>query len=416
MSSPFATITHAVSAAVTGQTVIVGPGTYDEMVLITKQLTLISQTSLPSTTIVNATGEWVGIAVVGAAAAGTVIQGFTVTGANDEGIFVQNSAYVMIENNVVSRNVLDPQPGLGEAKGIQLTGTSNSTVAGNTVVGNMYGGVGITDSGPVDPSWNATAAPTSGIPAGIAGPANGNLISGNLIVDNQPNHCAIVISAYDHGEGVANNIVSGNTVVDNQNGVIVAADYPNTAAINNTVTSNNILNNGEGGVIVHSNAPGDIVTGNSIIDNVINGNGGLPDEEAQAALVGVIVGGEGPVPAQATTISGNTFANEGVGIHVVNGENTLVGGNTMEATVKLPINGTVTALPEAASQSSLASLSGTVSSLSGTVSSLSGTVDSANSQAQTATDLGYAAIAVAVVLGAAAIILSLRRPAPSMSK
>jgi len=348
-SSPFATISHAVSVATTGMTVIVGPGTYAEMVLITKQLTLMSQTLEPSSTIINASGQPVGIAVLGSAAAGTVVEGFTVMNANNEGIFVQDSHNVVIDNNVVEHNGLNILPGLGESKGIQFTGTSKSTAAGNTVVGNMFGGVGVTDDGPIDASWNATAAPTSGIPAGTPNPGDANLISGNVIANNQPNHCAIVISSYDPGEGVANNVVSGNTVVDNQNGVIVAADTANTAAINNTVISNNILDNGEGGVIVHSNAGGDVVTGNSILNNVISGNGGLPDEQNQSLLVGVVVGGEGPVAAQDTSIIGNVFQNEGVGIQVVNGLNTLVGGNTFGATVPKDYSGTVTLISTSSS-------------------------------------------------------------------
>jgi parallel beta-helix repeat protein len=323
-------------------TVIVEPGTYKEMVLITKQLTLISQSSQPSNTVINATGQPVGIAVVGSAADGTVVEGFTVMNSDNEGIFVQNSLNVIIDNNFVAHNALNILPGLGESKGIQLTGTSKSTVAGNTVVGNMYGGIGITDDGSTDASWNATAAPSAGIPAGTPSPGDANLISGNVIANNQPNHCAIVISSYNPGEGVANNIVSGNTVVDNQNGVIVAADSPNTAAINNTVTNNNILNNGEGGVIVHSNAPGDVVTGNSIVNNVINGNGGLPDEENESDLVGIVIGGAGPVAVQDTSIIGNVFQNENVAIQIVNGADTMVGGNTIGATVRLAYEGTVT--------------------------------------------------------------------------
>lgn len=245
-SSPFATISHAVSSAVSGQSVVVGPGTYNEMVMITKKLTLTSQSSQPSNTVIDATGQPVGIAVVGSAAAGSVVQGFTVTNSNNEGIFVQDSLNVMIENNYVTHNVLKVQPGLGEAKGIQLTGTSASTIAGNYVIGNLFGGIGVADDGPIDPSWNATAAPGVGIPAGTPNPGNANLISGNVVAHNRPNHCAIVVSSYNSGEGVSNNILSGNTVVDNQNGVIVAADTPNTEAINNTVISNNILNNGKG--------------------------------------------------------------------------------------------------------------------------------------------------------------------------
>ena len=336
MGSPFKTISHAVSSAASGQTVIVEPGTYNEMVVITKQLTLMSQTLQPSSTVVHATGQPVGVVVVGAAASGTVIEGFTVTGANNEGILVQDSKNVVVDNNVVSNNAFNVVPGLGEVKGIQLTGASESTVAGNTVVGNGYGGIGVTDDGPVDASWNATAEPTSGIPAGTSNPGNANLISGNLVENNHPNHCAIVLSAYNPNEGVANNIISGNTVVDNQNGVIVAADTPNTIAINNTVIYNSILNNGEGGVIVHSNAPGDVVTGNVIDYNVISADGYLP------TLEGVIIGGEGNVPVTDTTIVGNVFQNENIAVQIVLGTNTMVGGNMIGSTVKLAYNGTVT--------------------------------------------------------------------------
>ena len=338
ISSPFATISHAVARATSGSTVIVKPGTYREMVLVTTKITLVSQSSQPSSTTVDATGKPAGIVVIGSGATGTVIQGFTVENANNEGIYVQDSSNVIVENNVVNHNVLNVTKGLGEIKGIQLTGTSDSTVAGNTVIDNLYGGIGITDDGPINPSWNSTAVPGAGIPAGSANPGNGNTISGNTVARNRPNHCAIVVSAYNPGEGVANNIVSNNLVVDNQNGIIVAADTPNTSATNNTVISNNILNNGEGGVIIHSNAPGDVVTGNAIINNVFTANGFAPN------LVGIVMGGEGPVAVQSSTITGNTFQNEVTGIQIVNAKQTFVGGNVMGATVTLPINGTVTTI------------------------------------------------------------------------
>ncbi len=346
LGSPFATISHAVSTAVSGQTVIVEPGTYKETVLITKQLTLRSETLQPSSTTVDATGLPVGIAVLGAGASGTVVEGITVTGANNEGIFVQDSNNVVVDNNFVSNNAFNVIAGLGEVKGIQLTGASESTVAGNTVVGNGYGGIGVTDDGPTDASWNASAVPTSGIPAGTPNPGNANLISGNLVENNHPNHCAIVLSSYNPNEGVSNNIISGNTVVDNQNGVIVAADTPNTIAVNNTVIYNNILNNGEGGVIVHSNAPGDVVKGNSILYNVISANGYLP------TLEGVIVGGEGNVPVDGTSIIGNVFQNEAIAVQIVLGTNTMVGGNTIGSTVKLAYNGTVTQISAGSGQPS----------------------------------------------------------------
>jgi len=335
IASPYATISNAVVHASSGSTVLVEPGTYTEMVVVTVKLTIVSQSSQPSGTIVDATGKPIAIAILGSSAAGTIVEGLTTENANNEGIYVQDSSNVMIENNFVNNNGLNIIKGLGEVKAIQLTGTSDSTVAGNSVVGNQYGGIGVTDDGPINPSFNSTAVPSASIPPGSANSGNGNLISGNLVEHNRPNHCSIVISAYNQGQGVKNNIVSNNVVVDNEAGIIVAADTPNTSAVNNTVINNNILNNGEGGVVVHSNAPGDVVTGNAIIGNVISANG-------PPTLLGIIVGGEGPVAVQSTTISGNTFQNEGVGIQVVNAKQTFAGGNIMEPTVRLPVNGTVT--------------------------------------------------------------------------
>jgi parallel beta-helix repeat protein len=64
-------------------------------------------------------------------------------------------------------------------------------------------------------------------------------------------------------------------------------------------------------------------------------------------MAGILVGGEdmdAAVAVQNTLISGNTFHDEYVGIQIVNAKQTLVGGNTMDSTVKLPVNGTVTTI------------------------------------------------------------------------
>jgi parallel beta-helix repeat protein len=395
---PYATISHAVANATwyyskTGKpvTVIVEPGTYHEAVVFGIPLTLMSESGQPSNTIVNASGLANGIAVVNASSAGAIVEGFTVENANNHGIFVQDSSNVRVENNVASNNALSIQTppgvfstGLGEDKAIQLTGTSDSIVAGNTVVGNLYGGIGVADDGALDPSWNATAAgPGSGIPAGTPHPGDNNLVSGNSVTNNKPYHCAIVVSSYNPNEGVSNNIVSGNVVVDNENGVIIAADEVNTIADNNTVIGNQILGNGEGGVIVHVNAAGDVVIGNSILNNVFDSDGYQP------TLEGVIVGAPGSLPAHNTLVMGNTFEEEAIGIAVMSGVNTTVGGNIFEASVTTPTNGTVT-----------------------TITPTTTTVTSSNSQAQTAMYLSYAAVAIALVFGGVAIYLATKRTAP----
>ncbi len=376
VNKPFLTINHAISVgdstAPNNSTIIVGPGTYNEMVVVVGyKITLMSQSGQPSNTIINATGLPCGIMVGGPATAGTIIEGFTVEYANNHGIYVQDSSKVIIENNIVNGNGVDVIAGLGEDKAIQLAGTSSSTVAGNTVVGNLYGGIGITDDGSFPPSWNFTQVPIAGFPTPALNSGNGNMISGNYVAENKPNHCAIVISAYNPGGGVSDNILSDNVVVNNENGIIIAADTANTVVKSNMVINNNILNNGEGGVIVHSNAPGDVVTGNMIMDNLISGNGPY---SGPTQLWGVILGGFGPVAVTNTSITGNTFANQAIGIVVVNGNSTLVEGNIMTPTVTLAVNGTVTSTSTSSSSDGSAPPATTTVSTTLTASSPASTV------------------------------------------
>lgn len=335
LSAPFATISQAVSVAPPGAIVAVSPGTYNEMVVITQAVTLESRTFQATDVKVNALGKANGIVILGPAASGTVVDGLTVENADNHGIFVEDANNVIIENNIVSGNGLNVIAGLGEVKAVQLAGSSNSTVAGNRVVGNLYGGIGICDDGPLLATWNNTAVPGARIPNGQPNPGNNNVISGNVVEGNRPNHCSIVVSAYNQGEGVSNNIVSYNTVVDNTAGIIVAADTANTIAINNSVIFNTILNDQEAGVVLHNNAPGDVVSGNVVTGNIIGNDG------SGATLTGILVGGEGPVPVLNSTITNNVFQDEYCGIQIVNGNFTFVGGNIMAPSIPVPINGTV---------------------------------------------------------------------------
>ena len=102
------TISAAVAAASAGDTIVVAQGTYNEQVTITQSLSLVA---LPYTQpVINAKGKSNGIFVDGLAAtpnpgvANVVISGFTVRGANFEGILVVNASNVTILDNHVLEN------------------------------------------------------------------------------------------------------------------------------------------------------------------------------------------------------------------------------------------------------------------------------------------------------------------------
>ena len=342
-AGPYGTISHAVAVApVSGAVVIVRAGVYDEMVNITKPITLESESSQPSNTIINAIGKMYGIYVFGSSASGTVLQGLTVENADNHGIFVQDSSQVTIVNNDVLHNGLNPincpepptppsGPCIAENKGIELVGSSNSVVANNLVANNQAdGGIGISDDGQINPG---------GFTGGASNPAAGNVISGNTITSNVGG-CGVVVAAYDPGEGVSNNIVTGNHVVNGYAGIVIAADVPNTSAINNTVVANTVLDNQLPGIIIHSNTPGDIVSGTTILRNVVSGNAGFGPQPTGVTLIGAVN------PVVDTTISGNIVHNEYFGIAVANATGTRIFENLIDSTVTIPVSGASATSPQ----------------------------------------------------------------------
>jgi parallel beta-helix repeat protein len=335
-TKPYATISQAISSAPsTGAVVIAMAGTYNEMVNITKPITLQSEDSQPSNTIINAVGKLNGIYVMGPGAAGTVIEGLTVESANNHGIFVQDTSKITIVHNDVLHNGLNPTdcpepptpptgPCIAENKGIELVGTSDSSVVNNLVMNNQAdGAVGVSDDGQINPG---------ALESGAANPAVGNVISGNTMIGNVGG-CGVVVAAYNPGQGVRNNIVSNNYVVNGNAGIVVAADVPHTSAINNTVAYNTVLNNMIPGIIVHSNTPGDMVSGTVVIGNTVSGNGGFGPQPTGITLIGEVE------QVYDTTVSGNIVHNEYYGIAVKNATGTVMVGNNIDSTVSVPVFG-----------------------------------------------------------------------------
>jgi len=130
--STFSSIGEAVAVAISGDTVLVGSGTYDANVetfpiYVEKSITLKS-TDGPSATIIDGGGEDVIIIKADA----TTISGFTIRNCA-YGIWLENgSNNNVLVNNVVENTSLD---------GIYLVGANYNTIENNTV--SNIGGFGI---------------------------------------------------------------------------------------------------------------------------------------------------------------------------------------------------------------------------------------------------------------------------------
>ena len=413
--NPYATIAHAVGAAPAGATIMIAPGTYSESVTITKSLTLESESSQPTNTIINATGNLNGIAIKGASANGTIIEGLTVENANAEGIFVRDASQVSIQydyalhnalnaSQVCPINILPTTPAcIVEDKAIQLVGTSRSIVVGNTVIGTVGdGGIGLSDDGPLDPGIveNIFHPATPGANS----PSAHNLVADNTVINNAGG-CGIVVSAYNPGEGVLDNVVSNNLVAGNAEGVVVATPVPATSAINNTVKDNTIVNSATEGIDIDGSSPNTTVSGNGVIANILSGNG--PDYDfPHPAPTAIAVLSPTADPVTGTVVTANVIQNEVYGVGVFNASRTTITANTADSSVKVPLLGA------SENQTIINAMGEQVSTLQGTLTAFQNTLSGLQAQTSNATYLSYVAIAVAVVLGGIAIVLSRRKPPP----
>ena len=281
------------------------------------------------TGIVRASGCDIGI-YVPPDAARVVIRGATVTGALDQGILVQDSNGVTIEDSTVVGNLVRPDvcpfppakpmgPCIVDAKAVELVGSSHSVIEGNTIADNMgEGGIGVFDDGAQSPGTLGRGLPL---------PAMDNLVEYNDVVNN-PRGCGIVVSTHVVGEAVVGNRVINNVSVGNAEGVVVADNMPHTKLAGTVVSGNVATDSVAPGIVLNSLAPFDVVSGTLVEDNIVSRNGSLPSFEHLPGYVpkptGVIVVTAGLPPGtpkgtvspvqQGVRLVGNIISDEGWGI------------------------------------------------------------------------------------------------------
>jgi hypothetical protein len=349
----FSSIQSAVNNAAAKDVIKVGPGNYNEGVVIGIPLSLIGAGAGQST--IDATNQPNGVLIDGFNHPGlgnVVVTGFTVENAQFEGILAVSANNVTISNNSVINNDLSPglfftgattgcpgQPAYemdetGDCGGaIHLIGVSNSTVSGNYVSGNADGLL-ISDE---------------------TGISKGNLVSQNNIANN-PLECGIVLASHPPvgstppffaphfgvvGNTVTNNLSTSNGVQIGGAGVGLFSDGAGPGRVSeNLISHNTLIGNGLGGVTLHTHvgpsfgAPADNMDNNTITGNYIASN--LPDffDTATPGRVGInINSGGGGSPVKGTVITFNIIADEDIDIAINTPAtvevhmNSLLGGN-----------------------------------------------------------------------------------------
>ena len=281
---PFCKITTGASVAFAGDTVRVLAGTYAETVKPNSGTSgsPVTFSAVPGVT-VKGNGQATGgggfrlykcIDTVCTGTSYVVIDGFTVTGTADHGIYANGAHNLIIRNNHVSLS----GDQTNNRCGIYLTGTTDSTVTGNTTDHNSLDGIRL-----VNASSNNTVSNNVSFANATGGPSRTsegiNIITnstGNTIIHN------ITYANEDSGlnlyTGSGTNLVIGNVSYGNGDHGI-----DNNAAPNNMIIGNTVQGNVTSGINLENSAVNATVMNNIVVDNGWNylvgdpNPGGVPD-------------------------------------------------------------------------------------------------------------------------------------------
>lgn len=299
-SGCFSTITDAITAATSGDTVLVQPGTYNERVSVQPNIDVISMNG-PAVTIIDATGLTTGVLFANSSIGReTLFEGFSVQNGNAPfyggGILIQNSSPT-ISNTIVTNNSADSNGGgigIWAQSGPANPLIENSSINSNTAL-QGGGGIYILDADAAAEIINTTFEENSSLRGGAIRVNTGSIdVKESTFRSNTSTSTGGAIRINCSSTAPAPSI-SGSTFEDNRSVLGGAINVENCAAItlmNNTVDDNSVTGTSAFGGGIYLKLSGATLTDNIITNNTIDSasisgqGGGIILEGATATLNG----------------------------------------------------------------------------------------------------------------------------------
>lgn len=242
LTGDWETIQIAINYAASGDTILVGPGTYGENLVIDgKELVLKSEVGPEATTLSGSLQPGSVIFCTGGLTNATVIQGFTITEGQGTdpfstgsrgggGIGCLNAAPIIRGNRIVNNRVGNIPP--------------NPDSAGSRGGGISFGGQWVVDLPPIVIEDNVivnNVAQANGGGINIAGPS---IITNNLIENNFTEHGDGGGLYYHSSPGpiiIHMNYICNNIASDHGGGIYMAASFPNSPGPTELQITQNII-------------------------------------------------------------------------------------------------------------------------------------------------------------------------------
>jgi serine protease len=244
------TIQAAIDAAVSGDTVLVAPGTYHEAINFNGKILTVTSEQGAAVTVIDASGHPTVVTFQSGETRNAILSGFTITGGRNiysgAGIAVSSSSPTIrdniitgnsgcsgvgidsyfssprIEHNTISRNVIDGCTG-GWGIGIYVGGNSNAEIIGNVIVDNRGeaasgGGVALFAAGNAVLVDNVIARNATAGAAGCGwggGLAIANFVQATIVNNLIVGNSACYGGALHWRGSSGNTMLVNNTIADN---------------------------------------------------------------------------------------------------------------------------------------------------------------------------------------------------------